>query len=107
MVAGRVLPPLQAGAYKPGLRSRIPRNYSGSGEVAMTNKRRSPETAAVHGISEPGKKNGPVATPIYQTSTFQVTDNDEQERVTTTDRYYTRWGNPTITVAEQTIAAIE
>ena len=73
----------------------------------MTDTRHNPETAAVHGASELGKKNGPVATPIYQTSTFQVTDNDEQERVTTTDRYYTRWGNPTISVAEQTIAAIE
>ena len=73
----------------------------------MTNRRRSPETAAVHGASDMEKKNGPVATPIYQTSTFQVADNDEQERVTTTDRYYTRWGNPTISAAEQTIAAIE
>jgi len=73
----------------------------------MKNKRRSVETAAVHGASELEKKNAPVATPIYQTSTFQVTDNDEQERVTTTDRYYTRWGNPTITVAEETLAAIE
>src|SRR5208282_5260071 len=53
------------------------------------------------------KKNGPVSTPIYQTSTFEVTDNDEQQRVTATDRYYTRWGNPTVTVAEQTIAALE
>src|SRR5262249_16802985 len=40
-------------------------------------------------------------------STFEVADNDEQERVTTTDRYYTRWGNPTITLAEQTAAALE
>lgn len=73
----------------------------------MTNSRRSQETVAVHGALDVKKKNGPVATPIYQTSTFQVTDNDEQERVTSTDRYYTRWGNPTITVGEQTIAAIE
>src|SRR5215472_3624332 len=73
----------------------------------MKNRRRSLETAAVHGGSELEKKNAPVATPIYQTSTFQVTDNDEQERVTTTDRYYTRWGNPTITAAEQTIASVE
>ena len=27
--------------------------------------------------------------------------------MTTTDRYYTRWGNPTNTVAEQAVAAIE
>ncbi|MGB8061694.1 MAG: aminotransferase class I/II-fold pyridoxal phosphate-dependent enzyme [Candidatus Sulfotelmatobacter sp.] len=65
------------------------------------------ETAAVHGASDLKKKNAPVTTPIYQTSTFEVTDNDEQIRVTGTDRYYTRWGNPTITVAEQTLAALE
>jgi cystathionine beta-lyase/cystathionine gamma-synthase len=73
----------------------------------MKPKTRRPETAAVHGASNLEKKNGPVAPPIYQTSTFEVADNDEQQRVTTTDRYYTRWGNPTITMAEETIAAIE
>jgi cystathionine beta-lyase/cystathionine gamma-synthase len=66
-----------------------------------------PETAAVHGASDLEKKNGPVGTPIYQTSTFEVTDNDEQQRVTATDRYYTRWGNPTNTAAEQAVAAVE
>ncbi len=77
------------------------------GEEAMKPRNRRPETAAVHGASDLEKKNGPVATPIFQTSTFEVTDNDEQIRVTDTDRYYTRWGNPTNTVAEQTVAAIE
>ncbi|HTW30366.1 MAG TPA: aminotransferase class I/II-fold pyridoxal phosphate-dependent enzyme [Candidatus Sulfotelmatobacter sp.] len=70
-------------------------------------KKRSQETAAVRGASDLEKKNGPVTAPIYQTSTFEVTDNDEQQRVTSTDRYYTRWGNPTITLAEETLAAIE
>jgi len=73
----------------------------------MERQKRRPETAAVHGGADLEKKNGPVSTPIYQTSTFEVTDNDEQERVTSTDRYYTRWGNPTNTVAEETVAAIE
>jgi len=73
----------------------------------MKRRNRRPETAAVHGASDLEKKNGPVTPPIYQTSTFEVTDNDEQQRVTTTDRYYTRWGNPTVTLAEQTVAAIE
>jgi len=73
----------------------------------MTQGKRRPETAAVRGASDMEKKNGPVAPEIFQTSTFEVTDNFEQERVTTTDRYYTRWGNPTITLAEQTVAAIE
>ena len=70
-------------------------------------RHRRPETAAVHGAADIEKKNGPVGTPIYQTSTFEVTDNDEQQRVTATDRYYTRWGNPTNTVAEQAVAALE
>ena len=36
---------------------------------------RRPETAAVHGASDLEKKNGPVSTPIYQTSTFEVTED--------------------------------
>jgi len=72
-------------------------------------KRRSfhPETKAVRGASDLEKKNGPMATPIYQTSTFEVADNDEQLRVTPTDHFYTRYGNPTNTVAEQTVAQLE
>ena len=73
----------------------------------MKRRTRRPDTAAVHGAADLKKKNGPVATPIYQTSTFEVTDNDEQQRVTATDRYYTRWGNPTNTIAEQTVAELE
>jgi cystathionine gamma-synthase len=73
----------------------------------MKQRKRRPETAAVRGASEMQKKNGPVAPEICQTSTFEVADNEEQIRVTTTDRYYTRWGNPTITLAEQTVAALE
>src|SRR5258708_4957285 len=65
------------------------------------------ETKAVRGAADLDKKNGPLATPIYQTSTFEVTDNDEQVRITHSDHYYTRYGNPTNTVAEVTIAALE
>lgn len=73
----------------------------------MKRHTRRPETAAVHGSAELEKKNGPLATPIFQTSTFQVTDNDEQLRATHTDSFYTRYGNPTNTVAERTIAELE
>jgi len=66
-----------------------------------------PETKAVHGAADLDKKNGPLATPIYQTSTFEVSDNDEQLRATHTDHFYTRYGNPTNTAAEKTIAALE
>src|ERR1700730_1739238 len=66
-----------------------------------------PETKTVRGAADLKKKNGPLATPIFQTSTFEVTDNDEQLRVTPTDRFYTRYGNPTNTVAEETVAELE
>ena len=59
------------------------------------------ETKAVRGAANLEKKNGPMATPIYQTSTFEVTDNDEQIQATGSDHYYTRYGNPTNTVAEK------
>jgi cystathionine beta-lyase/cystathionine gamma-synthase len=65
------------------------------------------ETKAVRGAADLEKKNGPLATPIYQTSTFEVTDNDEQLRASHTDHFYTRYGNPTNTVAEKTIAELE
>lgn len=65
------------------------------------------ETNAVRGPADLEKKNGPMATPIYQTSTFEVADNDEQLRATHTDHFYTRYGNPTNTVAEKTIAQLE
>jgi cystathionine beta-lyase/cystathionine gamma-synthase len=73
----------------------------------MKRHSRHPETKAVRGAADLDKKNGPLATPIYQTSTFEVTDNDEQVSATHTDHFYTRYGNPTNTVAEQTIAALE
>jgi len=71
-----------------------------------TNKHRL-ETKAVRGGTDLSKKNGPLSTPIYQTSTFEVTDNEEQVRATPTDMFYTRYGNPTHTVVEKAIAELE
>jgi cystathionine beta-lyase/cystathionine gamma-synthase len=65
------------------------------------------ETEAVRGGTDLAKKNGPLSTPVYQTSTFEVTDMQEQLRVTPTDQFYTRYGNPTNTVAENAIAELE
>jgi cystathionine beta-lyase/cystathionine gamma-synthase len=65
------------------------------------------ETEAVRGASNLSKKNGPLSTPIYQTSTFEVTDTEQQVRVAHTDMFYTRYGNPTHTVAESSIAELE
>lgn len=65
------------------------------------------ETKAVRGGASLDKKNGPLNPPIYQTSTFEVTDMQEQVRATPTDRYYTRYGNATNTVPENAIAELE
>ncbi|MEY3873502.1 MAG: hypothetical protein RL363_223 [Bacteroidota bacterium] len=49
-------------------------------------------------------------TPIYATSTFTFDSTEEgMERFKGSDksRIYTRWGNPTFTAAEETIAALE
>jgi cystathionine beta-lyase/cystathionine gamma-synthase len=73
----------------------------------MKKHSRHQETEAVRGGTELHKKNGPLVTPIYQTSTFEVTDMEQQVRATHTDMFYTRYGNPTHTVAESAIAELE
>ena len=65
------------------------------------------ETESVHGGSSLEKRNAALSQPIYQTSTFQVTDSDQQVRATNTDMFYTRYGNPTHTAVEQRIAELE
>jgi len=65
------------------------------------------ETEAVRGGVDLSKKNGPLSTPIYQTSTFEVTDSEQQLRATHSDMFYTRYGNPTHTVVENAIAELE
>jgi cystathionine beta-lyase/cystathionine gamma-synthase len=73
----------------------------------MKRKYEHTETQATRGAADLEKKNGPMSLPIYQTSTFEVKDNDEQLRFTGTDRYYTRYGNPTNTAAEKSVAGLE
>ena len=73
----------------------------------MKPHKRHQETEAVRGGTDLSKKCGPVNTPIYQSSTFEATDNEEMLRVTPTDKFYTRYGNPTNTAAEQAIAELE
>jgi cystathionine beta-lyase/cystathionine gamma-synthase len=65
------------------------------------------ETESVHGGASLEKRNAPMAQPIYQTSTFQVTDSEQQLRATDTDMFYTRYGNPTHTAVEARIAELE
>ncbi len=73
----------------------------------MKRHRFHPETESVRGADNLEKRNAPMAQPIYQTSTFQVTDSEEQLRATGTDKFYTRYGNPTHTAVESAIAELE
>jgi cystathionine beta-lyase/cystathionine gamma-synthase len=73
----------------------------------MKRHRFHPETESVRGAADLEKRNGPMAQPIYQTSTFQVTDSEQQLRATSTDMFYTRYGNPTHTAVESAIAELE
>jgi cystathionine beta-lyase/cystathionine gamma-synthase len=66
-----------------------------------------PETEAVRGGTDLSRKNGPLATPIYQTSTFESADIAAAIECTTSDTFYTRYGNPTVTVAEGAITELE
>ncbi len=65
------------------------------------------ETEAVRGGTSLTKKNGPLTPPIYQTSTFEGVNMQEQVRAIPTDSFYTRYGNPTLTAAESAIAELE
>jgi cystathionine beta-lyase/cystathionine gamma-synthase len=65
------------------------------------------DTVAVRGNDNLEKRNGPLEQPIFQTSTFQVTTSEQQLKATHTDRFYTRYGNPTHTAVESAIAELE
>src|SRR5438477_2959033 len=73
----------------------------------MKRHRYHPETESARGAANLDKRNAPLAQPIYQTSTFQVTDSDQQLHATSTDMFYTRYGNPTHTAVESAIAELE
>jgi cystathionine gamma-synthase len=78
-----------------------------NGGFLMKRHRFHPETESVRGGANLDKRNAPMAQPIYQTSTFQVTDSDQQLCATSTDMFYTRYGNPTHTAVESAIAELE
>lgn len=73
----------------------------------MRRRRFHPQTESVHGSRSLEKSNAAMAQPIYQTSTFTVTDSEQQLRVTDTDMFYTRYGNPTHTAVEKVLAELE
>ncbi len=67
-------------------------------------------TKAIHAGEESLPRTGPLIPPIYQNSTFRFATADEcvigfTEK--SADYVYTRWGNPTQSVLEAKIAALE
>ena len=71
----------------------------------------SPSTRAIHGEhgGEASRKNQGVAPPIHLSATFEAKDVDEQIELEEqkADTFYTRYGNPTLTLTENTIAELE
>lgn len=65
-------------------------------------------TRAVH-VDIGERRNRPVATPIYLSATFEAADYDQQVELeeAKADTFYTRYGNPTLSVAERALARLE
>jgi len=82
--------------------------------ITMKNKisrKPGPQTQAIH-AGEPNRLgvNGPIVTEIIRSSTFTFSSTEEMKRWAEGKNkayIYTRYGNPTLTVAEKKIAALE
>jgi len=79
--------------------------------VKKTARKLGPQTVAIHS-GEPKRHGvgGPVGTPIYRTSTFTFSSTAEMKlwaEGKSKAYIYTRYGNPTLSVAEEKIAALE
>src|SRR2546428_13234786 len=74
-------------------------------------KNHGPQTTAIHG-GEPKRHgvNAPVGTPVTRTSTFTFSNTEEMKQWAegkSKAYIYTRYGNPTLTVAEAKLAELE
>ncbi|MGH9321540.1 MAG: trans-sulfuration enzyme family protein [Vicinamibacteria bacterium] len=69
----------------------------------------SPFTRAVHGSEGSERVNRPVVAPIQLSATFESKDIDEQVALEErkADTFYTRYGNPTLSLAERNVADLE
>jgi methionine-gamma-lyase len=70
-----------------------------------------PQTTAIHAGEPPRHRvNGPIVTEIIRSSTFTFSSSEEMKRWAEGKNkayIYTRYGNPTLSVAEKKIAALE
>jgi cystathionine gamma-synthase len=66
-------------------------------------------TRAIHTDISEKRTNRPVATPIHLAATFESEDYNQQIFLeeTKADTFYMRYGNPTVSVAERTLADLE
>jgi methionine-gamma-lyase len=74
-------------------------------------RKHGPQTQAIHG-GEPNRRgvNGPIVTEIIRSSTFTFSSTEEMKLWAEGKNkayIYTRYGNPTLTVAQKKIAALE
>lgn len=82
----------------------------GDANKSKNNDSRRFSTLAVHAGAESPEQYGPGTTPIYQTSTFQLTDKvykSMREGKPRDALIYTRYDNPTVRAVERKIAALE
>ncbi len=68
-----------------------------------------PSTRAIHGGPPGERRNQPVVPPVHLSSTFESKDIDEQVALEErkADTFYTRYGNPTLSLAESVVAGLE
>ena len=68
-----------------------------------------PATRAIHGGGPTHRVNQPVVPPLHLSSTFEARDIDEQVALeeAKADTFYTRYGNPTLSLAETVVADLE
>jgi cystathionine beta-lyase/cystathionine gamma-synthase len=66
-------------------------------------------TRAIHGGPPGERRNQPVVPPVHLSSTFESRDIDEQVELEErkADTFYTRYGNPTLSLAETVVAGLE
>lgn len=75
----------------------------------MSQDSRDLSTRAIHGPDPQSRKNRPVAPPIYLSATFESANVAEQIQLeeSKADTFYTRYGNPTLSLVEKTMADLE
>ena len=75
----------------------------------MTHRETTLATRAIHGGGPTPRVNQPVVPPVHLSSTFEAKDIDEQVALEErkADTFYTRYGNPTLSLAERVLAGLE